>query len=770
MSFRNIVYIAALIIISINSQSSAIPVDRRIALDVAGLHLQAMKKDDTYAPSDVIELKDEKGTPLVYVVTLRPLGFIAVSADTEIRPIIAYSLRCDFPMDKDEHNTLLHMLRRDMILRKEAGSHLSSSKRRKIRDLWHIYRNKDRVSISNRPFQQWPEEGSTPTGGWVETTWYQRDPFNNFCPLDPNNGYRCVTGCVATAMAQIVHYHQFIGDAALGSEYAYVTGNGIHIDRDSDALDFPDFEELNQLLIALDEKYDTGVPLEDQDLATLNFACGISIDMDYSSGGSGAWTENVAYALRNTFHFPSANVIYTVCDSFFSHLKHNMKNALPVELTITPADTSIGHAIVCDGYNTDEEYHLNFGWGPSAPDEIVTAWYHLPEGMPANYGIIWEGIMYISDSTHYDYVDWRPDKPQVGDSLCIRYGSVGTLFYSDPLFIHLGTDDWTNPMDYPMNFNQGENSWEHTIVITDSLYALSSLDFCFTDGNDNWDNNSGRDWHIGLSEEEFRFVMDGQLDDCAECILSSPDLELWATLADSIFYIASPPARYNTDMFIFISTSLGYMQNAPWAKSGWVVNWSRFLANEGGNNYNAWYDETEQSISASETVASACGGVLEGFIHLNEIPGFTNTLYLALCEYQTDNHGGLVHQLPAGNGDGNVDFSEYDAFAVPTSVVSDLEPLFLPQRSLQVSNYPNPFNPETWINYKLPEPGPVTVRVYNIQGQLVSTLVNEEQTPGNHQVRWDGRDPNGIPVASGIYFCQMKAGNFRESIKMSLVR
>jgi hypothetical protein len=631
--------------------------------------------------------------------------------------------------------------------------------------LWQTYLEKEIASFSHRHFQQWPEEGSTSTGGWVETTWNQSHPYNIYCPLDPNSGYRCITGCVATAMAQIVHYHQHIGDAAFNDQHAYVTSNGIHIDRDSGALDFPTFEELNQLLIELDEKYDTGVPLEDEDLATLNFACGISVGMDYSSAWSGAWTEEVAYTLRNTFNFASANVIFPACDSFFSHLKYNMKNALPVEMGISCSDTSGGHAIICDGYNTNQEYHLNFGWGGSAPDEITTAWYHLPEGMPADYSIIWEVIMYIADSIHYDYVHWFPKEPQVGDSLLIRYGSVGTLFYSDQLYLHMGTNNWMNPVDSPMDFNEMSNFWEYVIVVTDSLYSSSSLDFCFTDGYDNWDNNSGHDWHIGLSEENVHFQMDGLLDDCAELLLSSPDLKLWATMNDSLLYVASSPASYNTDLFILISTSLGYMQRAPWAKSGWVVNWSRFLANEGKNNYFAWYDESEETVPISEAVASACGGVLEGTLCLDEITGSGNTLYIAVGEYQTDNQGTLVCQLPAGNGDENVDFSEYHAFEISTSVISDLEPLCLPENPFLVQNYPNPFNASTTFRYHLPESGHVKMQIYNIRGQLTETLVDGRQKAGEHHLLW-----NAKKLSSGIYFYQIIAGEHRSMGKCLLLR
>ncbi len=88
-------------------------------------------------------------------------------------------------------------------------------------------------------------------------------------------------------------------------------------------------------------------------------------------------------------------------------------------------------------------------------------------------------------------------------------------------------------------------------------------------------------------------------------------------------------------------------------------------------------------------------------------------------------------------------------------------------------NYPNPFNPTTIINYELRiknSPLHTTLKVYNILGQVVRTLVDEELKPGRYSVVWDGKSDNGMDVASGIYFYQLKAGRFSQTRKMVLLR
>ena len=85
-------------------------------------------------------------------------------------------------------------------------------------------------------------------------------------------------------------------------------------------------------------------------------------------------------------------------------------------------------------------------------------------------------------------------------------------------------------------------------------------------------------------------------------------------------------------------------------------------------------------------------------------------------------------------------------------------------------NYPNPFNAETVIRYQLPSASHVRLGVYNVLGQRVRTLLDEEQGTGEYQIIWDSRDDVGISVASGIYFLRIHSGIWARTIKMVLLR
>jgi subtilisin family serine protease len=85
-------------------------------------------------------------------------------------------------------------------------------------------------------------------------------------------------------------------------------------------------------------------------------------------------------------------------------------------------------------------------------------------------------------------------------------------------------------------------------------------------------------------------------------------------------------------------------------------------------------------------------------------------------------------------------------------------------------NYPNPFNPETTISFDLGSASPVNIVIYNQKGQIVRTLVNNEMPAGKHHVVWNGRDDNGSPVSSGIYFFKMFAGKYSNTRKMVMMK
>ena len=94
----------------------------------------------------------------------------------------------------------------------------------------------------------------------------------------------------------------------------------------------------------------------------------------------------------------------------------------------------------------------------------------------------------------------------------------------------------------------------------------------------------------------------------------------------------------------------------------------------------------------------------------------------------------------------------------------------LPLATALAQNYPNPFNPETTIQFDLAVETSVSLRVYDVTGQVVRTLVSTSLPAGSYTHLWDGSNEQGMKVGNGVYFYELKAGNFSSKKKMTLLQ
>ena len=104
------------------------------------------------------------------------------------------------------------------------------------------------------------------------------------------------------------------------------------------------------------------------------------------------------------------------------------------------------------------------------------------------------------------------------------------------------------------------------------------------------------------------------------------------------------------------------------------------------------------------------------------------------------------------------------------AIVSDLNRQALPREYGLSQNYPNPFNPITTIKYQLPINSLISIKIYNVLGHLIRTLIEKKQETGYHSIIWDGKDNNKQKVSSGIYLYTLKANNFVKTRKLVLIR
>lgn len=355
------------------------------ALQMAERQLMRLNAGDR-SPADC-NLVQDAGKTLAYVYPLEPKGFIVISGRDELPPLLAYSLDSNY-LDSETDNPLLRLLESDLPKRLKSADLLPESEKQKIARNWN-----QPESTQTRDFEQWPPAGFSPTGGWIKTQWSQSAPYNNLIPIDTSTGSHSQAGCPAVAMAQIVNYHEGINGTVFTDADDYhhnYAGLNYWVDDDYAAWGFPSWFELNGYLNTLMQNYKYQNPLSDNDMAALVYACGAAAEQVYSAAGSGTFSVAQSLAAFQRFGFTEATLLTETNPQLYPRIIDNIQNALPVHLAVVDAAWSMGHNVVIDGYNTDQFYHLNFGWGGP-----YDAWYLLPSQIPYGLTVIEGAIVDI---------------------------------------------------------------------------------------------------------------------------------------------------------------------------------------------------------------------------------------------------------------------------------------------------------------------------------------------------------------------------------------
>ena len=370
-----------------------------------------------------------------FIFRFTPTGFIIISTSELTRPVYGYSFTGDFNLTDKEFRKIKTIIIQDLQNRTRLADQLPVSTKIAIAKEWEQFLG---GRLLMNPFQQWPPEGSTTSGGWVVTNWTQSAPYNSMCPMDLNAGARSVVGCPATAMGQILNYHETLNSTSFndGDDYYhnYGAGNQYWIDDDHVARSFPSWDSLNIWLSSMEYAYQIQAPVSMEMKAALSFACGVAAHQVYTASVSGTFGIDQAWESFQRFSFTDSRLIFPTDTNLNSDIAENIKVALPVQLgLLVDPPGSGGHNVVVDGYNTDEYYHFNFGWGGSS-----NGWYTLPPTNIAYNLTIIEGAVVDIKSTNYTSVPddtKQPELTRIYPNPASNYLSITTSFETAALTI-----------------------------------------------------------------------------------------------------------------------------------------------------------------------------------------------------------------------------------------------------------------------------------------------------------------------------------------------
>lgn len=288
------------------------------------------------------------GDTVFYIFNYSKGGFVIISAEQKTHPIIAYSFTNSFDL-KNQNPAV-----RDFL-----GTYGEK--------IAHI--QKYNIAADKRINQEWKnlKEGkaifTNKSNSYVKplltSTWDQNIYYNTNCPEDDKGqagtasyDHHVPVGCVALSMAQIIYYHRHpingSGHSSYSSSYGKLSANYSQTSYDYNSMS----DVANGYCNAI---------------AQLIYHCGVSTEMGYDANGSGSSTENVLNSLRKYFKYSTSiqyveRINYTD-SAWIALLKENLDNRMPMVYSGSPDAGGTGHAWNCDGYDNNDYFHMNWGWG-----------------------------------------------------------------------------------------------------------------------------------------------------------------------------------------------------------------------------------------------------------------------------------------------------------------------------------------------------------------------------------------------------------------------
>lgn len=424
---------------------------------------------------------DENGDPVYYVVSLNPTGFVIVPADDGVEPIIAFAAEGTY--DPSEQNPLGALVTADVIGRIKAirevpnGDEAVEGRIAASQEKW------TRLLSGEGLDQGIGSVSDVRVDPFVQSLWSQSTECGNYC-YNYYTPSHYVCGCVATAQAQLMRFHQY-PTSGIGVWAYSITVGGVSqtaYTRGGDGVGGP----YNWGLMSLDPGCGT-TDAQRQAIGALCYDAGVTVNMSYSSGSSGANTLDVATSLRTRFGYSNAKKGYNsgsnIGVGLNGMINPNLDAGWPVVLGITGTG---GHAIVADGYGYNLStlyHHLNMGWAGSS-----NAWYNLPNiDVSPPYTSVYKCVYNVYTSGSGEIISGRVTD-EFGNPIAGAVVSAGG--YTD-----------TTDSHGVYGLAKVPSGWSTTVSVTKSGYTFTSQSVVTGTSTDNA-SQAGNVWGLNFTAGE----------------------------------------------------------------------------------------------------------------------------------------------------------------------------------------------------------------------------------------------------------------------------
>ena len=296
-------------------------------------------------------------------------GWVMVAANDVVQPILAYSPTGKFNADKQPKNVARWLKGYNNQIKFAEENNIEATE--EVKAKWKNLRKAPPVTA----------QGTVVVAPLIKTTWDQDDPYWNSCPKI--SGTNTLTGCVATAMAQVMNYWQW-PETGEGSASVTVSGTKYTANFSSTTYDWANMiDHYTTYTSGTSTVYISSTPTTAQKnaVATLMYHCGVAASMTYGTSASGAYTINwgdesegcAENAFWKYFRYKKSEIKSYYRDGYsgsvysswtdanwIAMLKTELDAARPI--MYAGADSEGGHSFVCDGYDDQNYFHFNWGW------------------------------------------------------------------------------------------------------------------------------------------------------------------------------------------------------------------------------------------------------------------------------------------------------------------------------------------------------------------------------------------------------------------------
>jgi hypothetical protein len=648
-----------------------------------------------------------------YIFNMNPSGFIIVSAEDKVIPVIGYSMEGSY-LSNDVAPSLQEIINnyKNEILYAKTNNRETSSA--------YIYSWK-RLSAEIALFKK-----STNTQGvkpLITTKWHMNWPYNKLCPtikegdtVRPRYNYHVPVGCVAVAAAQVMKYYNSPQNGI--GVHTYTSSYGTHsVDFGSTVYDWENMPAF--IDSTSNEKQITAV-------STLLYHVGVSINMDYTATGSGASPVSVQMYLPYFFDYQvtlKTKSRYS-SDEWNNLIISELDNSRPVVYGGDDGNGGEGHEFVLDGYENNNYFHVNWGFGGNND-----GYFYLSNLSPGG-----DNFSYNSDALFI-----KPGARSNASIISKGYTSQSTAF------------NWIDISKTGTAINNWKNGNRTTHTKLDDGYTKESIPIGF-----NFDFYSAKYNSIYVGINGVMSFTQKILNSAALLNVTEQDA------AFGIFYVLRFP---NNDIFlnsIGIAVADWDLDSLDGYGSGKIIYQTQ------GDKFILSYEDIGTYFIKGDKNSFQI--ILDGsnnsiLMQYKKFGLSTTGKYIVVGIQGADSVGitWIANGLPPDNIIRNQSAILFMPPNNPASLDRDKNQL---SNKYQLSqNYPNPFNPSTKIRFEISKSSIVSLKIYNTLGEEVSTLINKSLAPGIYEKDWNAK---GLP--SGVYLYKLQAGEYSETKRMVLMK